>query len=465
VMPVTEGNEEPVHVGTGTYTAILRPRGALLSSWRLDQFTDASERPADLVADSSEGMFQLRLELPDRTVDFSRIDFRAATEEGPDGRVVTLNARGEDGLDIRLRYGFPKDKYSTNLEVSIDGIPPDVREGSVRLSFPAGIAYVERDPRIDERGAAGVALLGRQYVKHSLGRGHGGWVQQDDGVLEWAGTRSKYFLLAAIPQGAPDGKVTMSRPAGTEKVATSLSLPINLTGPTDYSFQVFAGPMRYPVLESYGVGLEKAIDLGWRLLLPFTRLLLKFFRAVHTFLPNYGVVILVLSVLTKVLFYPLTKKSISAKYKDDAQRRNAAMLDLYKKHKVNPVGGCLPVLIQMPVFIALYSVLNSAIELRKAPFVGWIQDLSAPDRVGSVFGFPIHILPLVMAGTMVWQQKLTPTDPRQASLAYMMPIVMTIFFYTMPSGLVFYWTVNNIMSVGQQIWMNRTMKHQLVAVG
>ena len=117
----------------------------------------------------------------------------------------------------------------------------------------------------------------------------------------------------------------------------------------------------------------------------------------------------------------------------------------------------------MPVFVALYNVLNSSIELRKAPFTLWIRDLSAPDRVGEILGFPIHILPLVMAATMFWQQKLTPTDPRQASMTYLMPIFMTVFFYTLPSGLVFYWTVNNVMSVGQQIWMNRNMGHQLVA--
>jgi len=136
---------------------------------------------------------------------------------------------------------------------------------------------------------------------------------------------------------------------------------------------------------------------------------------------------------------------------------------LYKKHKVNPLGGCLPIVVQMPVFIALYNVLNSAVELRKAPFVLWIGDLSAPDRVGVVAGLPIHIMPLIMAGTMVWQQKLTPTDPRQAAMAYIMPIVMTVFFYAMPSGLVLYWTVTNLMAIGQQVWINRSVVQPTVA--
>jgi YidC/Oxa1 family membrane protein insertase len=200
---------------------------------------------------------------------------------------------------------------------------------------------------------------------------------------------------------------------------------------------------------------------------------------VHRVVPNYGLCIIILSVLVKAVFYPLSRKSVESmrdmqrlkpemerlneKFKDDPQKKNQATLELYKKHKVNPLGGCLPIVVQMPVFIALYNVLNSAVELRKAPFVLWIGDLSAPDRVGSVAGLPIHIMPLIMAGTMVWQQKLTPTDPRQAAMAYIMPIVMTVFFYAMPSGLVLYWTVMNLMAIGQQVWINRSVVQPTVA--
>jgi YidC/Oxa1 family membrane protein insertase len=119
------------------------------------------------------------------------------------------------------------------------------------------------------------------------------------------------------------------------------------------------------------------------------------------------------------------------------------------------MGGCLPILVQMPVFIALYNVLSNAVELRRAGFLLWIDDLSAPDTVGHLFGFPVNPLPLVMTATTILQQKLTPTDPRQAMMAYMMPVVMLIFFYSFPSGLVIYWTVNNVLQIAQQWWMNR----------
>ncbi len=471
--------EHPISVNGGVYQAVLNPVGGELSNWTLTQYTDAQDQPVDLVPDSGSGMFTWKLLLPQGTVDLARTRFQVArnTEAGEEHDVLT--ARSPSGAVVRIAYLFPRDRYSTQVDVHVEGVSGEGGGGTLELSFAGGITYPEREARVDNISAAGVALLGSRYVKHTLGRNSGGWEEDESGVVHWAGVRSKYFLMAAVPASAPDGEVRLRRLPDSRTLQSSIRLPLNLAGPTDFKFTIYAGPMSYMTLESYGVGLEKAVDLGWRVLSPFTRLLLRFFRYVHTFIPNYGVVIIVLSVLSKLVFYPLTKKSVesmkqmqvlkpeidrmNAKYKDDPQRRNQAMMELYKKNKVNPMGGCLPILIQMPVFFALYAVLNSSIELRKAPFIMWIRDLSSPDRVGSVAGFPIHVLPLVMAGTMIWQQKLTPTDPRQASLAYLMPIIMTFIFYPMPSGLVLYWTVNNIMTVGQQIWMNRNTVHQQLA--
>jgi YidC/Oxa1 family membrane protein insertase len=139
------------------------------------------------------------------------------------------------------------------------------------------------------------------------------------------------------------------------------------------------------------------------------------------------------------------------------------MMEMYRTRKINPLGGCLPMLVQMPVFIALYNVLANSVELRKEPFVLWINDLSSPDLIGTVMGLPIHILPLLMAATMVIQQRLQPMDPRQAVIGYLMPIMMLVFFYMLPSGLVFYWTINNVLQVGQQIIINRESGQQLAA--
>ncbi|HWN80671.1 MAG TPA: membrane protein insertase YidC, partial [Candidatus Udaeobacter sp.] len=148
-------------------------------------------------------------------------------------------------------------------------------------------------------------------------------------------------------------------------------------------------------------------------------------------------------------------EAIRKKYAEKPQEMNKHVMLLYQKHKVNPLGGCLPMVVQMPVLFALYFSLMFAIDLRMAPFVGWIRDLSAPDTVGHILGFPIHVLPLIMTGVSVLQARATPTDPRQAAMTTMMPIMFLVFFYNMPSGLVLYWTMTNLGTWLQQAWMNR----------
>src|SRR5207247_5790888 len=183
---------------------------------------------------------------------------------------------------------------------------------------------------------------------------------------------------------------------------------------------------------------------------------------------NYGIAILALATLVRVLLHPLNMMSmksmramqklqpemerIKAKYKDDPQAMNTAVMALYKEHKVNPAGGCLPMVIQMPLFIGLYQVLFSAIELRQAPFVGWMNDLSAPDLLLDFGPFPLRLLPLLMLGSGFLSQRLTPSDPRQLPTMYMMNVMMLVFFYNLPSGLVLYWTVMNLLTALQQ-WM------------
>lgn len=478
------------------YRAVIDPVGGRVTSWVLKRYTDAAEQPADLVPPAGSGLLEVELLTGGEDLDLSRtaFDVTPRMEGAPQG--LTLTARDTTGATVRLDFEFPGGgSYSARLRVLVSGAAGDNRASFLRLAIPQGVAHLERDPRFDRMAAAGVALIGTRTVKHLFGgrRGFGlgsgggdnGWREEAEGVVHWAGVRSKYFLAAVIlhsaESGQPgaDGQVGISRKAGEDHIRTEVLLPLNLSGPTEYVVDFYAGPMDYAELARFKVGLEKARDLGWRWIVPFSKLLIRFFEMVHRVVPNYGLCIIILSVLVKAVFYPLSRKSVESmrdmqrlkpemerlneKFKDDPQKKNQATLELYKKHKVNPLGGCLPIVVQMPVFIALYNVLNSAVELRKAPFVLWIGDLSAPDRVGSVAGLPIHIMPLIMAGTMVWQQKLTPTDPRQAAMAYIMPIVMTVFFYAMPSGLVLYWTVMNLMAIGQQVWINRSVVQPTVA--
>jgi YidC/Oxa1 family membrane protein insertase len=234
-------------------------------------------------------------------------------------------------------------------------------------------------------------------------------------------------------------------------------------------FVVYLGPSDYAMLSKIGEAqLARAQDLGWGWLLPINHLMLGVLDWLFALSRNYGIAIILLATLVRVLLHPLNMTSMRSmramqkvqpemdrlreKYKDDAQALNTAVMALYKENKVNPAGGCLPMVLQMPVLFSLFQVLSNAIQLRQAPFVGWMGDLSAPDVLMTVGTFPIHLLPVIMALTGLLLQRFTPTNPQQAPSAYMMNVLMLVFFYGMPSGLVLYWTVMNLLSALQQ-WL------------
>jgi YidC/Oxa1 family membrane protein insertase len=239
-------------------------------------------------------------------------------------------------------------------------------------------------------------------------------------------------------------------------------------------YTLYLGPRDLDILKEIGSQLEASVDFGWTDVI--AKPLLYALRFFNQYVGNYGVAIIILTVLVKILFWPLTHKSyqsmkemqkiqplmakIRERYKDNREQMNKEMMALYRTYKVNPMGGCLPMVIQIPVFFALFRILGSAIELRHAPFMLWINDLAAPDRL---FSFPfeipfmspphgIPVLTLLMGASMFIQQKMTPTpgDATQAKVMMLMPIIFTAMFINFPSGLVLYWLVNNILSIGQQ---------------
>ncbi|KKL59372.1 hypothetical protein LCGC14_2215990, partial [marine sediment metagenome] len=207
---------------------------------------------------------------------------------------------------------------------------------------------------------------------------------------------------------------------------------------------------------------------------PISLLLLKLFKWFYRIIPNYGVAIILITLLTKVILLPFTQKSFThmramqaiqpkinalrEKHKDNPQELNKHMMRLYREHKVNPLGGCFPMLLQMPIFFALFGLLYTSIDLRGAGFIWWIKDLSLPDTVGYVAGkYPINILPILMGITTVIQQKMTTVDPKQAKMMMLMPVFMTFIFYNFPSGLVLYWSVTNVLTIGQQYIIAKRM--------
>ncbi len=285
-------------------------------------------------------------------------------------------------------------------------------------------------------------------------------------------TGSAYRLLAQrrIVPGEKQNPALSPRKAEITGVSSAIVFPAVTIRPGDvleHRMRYYAGPKKFSILRRIGMKQEEVMEFGmWS---PVCKFLLTVLNFTHTLIPNYGVAIIILTILIRILFWPLTHKStesmkkmqalqplmteIRQKYKDNPKKMQAETMELYRKNKVNPMGGCLPMVIQIPVFIALFVVLRSAIEMRFAEFL-WIRDLSEPERLlAGLLPIPLNILPIIMAVTMAWQQKLMPTadSSQQRIMLVFMPIMMLVMFYMMPSALVLYWTTNQCIMIAQQL--------------
>ncbi|MBU1343358.1 MAG: membrane protein insertase YidC [Proteobacteria bacterium] len=305
------------------------------------------------------------------------------------------------------------------------------------------------------------------------------------GNIEWSGYTERYFMTVVMPKKTDDGSVidsSVKLSFANDRVSNNYIQKMDRLDPGKqggYSFVFYMGPKSQKVLSKYNNNLKDAINFGFFNVI--AKPLLIGMNTIHNYIPNYGIAIILLTILIKLIFWPLGTKSyksmnemkkvqplmmeIREKYKNDKQRMNQEVMGLYKTYKVNPAGGCLPMLVQMPIFFALYRMLYQAIELRHAPFLGWVSDLSAPDRLFEFnFAIPmmdepygIPMLTLLMGASFLLQQKMTPTggDPMQAKMMMLMPIFMTVLFINFPAGLVLYMFVNNIISMGQQYYIQK----------
>jgi YidC/Oxa1 family membrane protein insertase len=325
-----------------------------------------------------------------------------------------------------------------------------------------------------------------------------------DRPVDWVAAKNKYFVQIVAPEGegaVENGAVRAVRqvspaeaadpeykPRGAvvQEVSASLQFAGFAIPPGETvarRIRCYIGPKKLAELDRYGLHLVDVMEFGmWA---PVGRLLLKLMNGIHDVLwpHNYGIAIILLTILVRIVFWPITHKStesmkkmqaiqplvnaVRQRYKDNPQKQQQEIMALYKEHKVNPLGGCLPTLIQIPVFIALFVVLRSAIELRFAPFL-WIRDLSQPENLfAGVLPIPLNILPIIMAVTMVWQQKMTPGtgDPAQQKMMMFMPVMMLVLFYNFAAGLVLYWTTNQCLMIMQQLMMHRKKGAALQARG
>jgi YidC/Oxa1 family membrane protein insertase len=294
----------------------------------------------------------------------------------------------------------------------------------------------------------------------------------------WAGLIKKYFALLIKPDWKAIAIEVSTDPSNMWAVLKMEPISLAPHESLERHFLVYAGPQRYETLKSFQLGFESVLSKGFFGL--FKIWLLIALKFCNQFTHNFGWAIILLTLALKAAFTPLTHmsfqsmkkmqalqpklKSLQERYKNEPAKLNREMMELYKRNRVNPMGGCLPMVVQIPIFIAFYQVLSDAIELKGAPFIGWISDLSEPDRLFSFpFSIPFigdsfHLLPLLMLASMYWQQKLTPqagATPEQTKIMEFMPLIFGFIFYSMPSGLVLYWFVNNVLSIIHQIFVKR----------
>ena len=481
---------------------ISSEQGGSIIQWKLNKYDHYQGGKVDLIygIDFHSADNGLEIELRDRDGNILRLNDFNLKVDLDDSTSLILDENNptaeiefylpiENGRILK-KYIFHYNKYSADVIITFEGLQSFLgpqRWYSVR--WINGLLATEENTREDYDYARAYAYQNGELTEFDVSEDKEKPKSPPGPMTNWTGVCTKYFLASIIPY-APEGLTVELSGVGLQgnngliKVfSTSLGVTLPAPMPPVHSdtFTVYLGPLSYDVLKSYDKNLEKLVmSKGYEeYLRPISIPILIAFKFLHSFIPNYGWVIIIFSILIKLVLHPLTKKSYQSmsemqyiqpqmtklreKYKSDPQRLNREMMKLYKDHGINPLGGCLPTLLQMPLLFALFIVFRSTIQLRGEPFILWITDLSRPDTLFT-FNFSIpflgdsfHVLPFLMGATSIWQSKMTMTDPKQKMMIYFMPIFLIFIFYTLPSGLNLYYAVFNILSMFQTRMIKKKM--------
>jgi len=444
-IPVTQSTLE-----TKDFRAVFSNQGACLVEYSLKRYKLPDGKVVQFIPENGQAL-TMDLTANGVPVDLSQYGFTVDEETA---RSVTYQTRLANGLIVTKRYALLDKGPGLSLNISIEN-PDGVALGPrYNLSWNCGLNFTEKDQKIDENEYAAISMLGKELASDKAGKLAKPDLVEIEGDIIFSGVRTKYFLAAMVPINKTAAAVKQGINEG--RISSRLSLKAE---PQGYdSIAIYLGPIHHQMLSGVFPQLDKVADTGWKPLQPVTRGILWLLLFLHSFIPNYGLVIILFSVIIKVAFFPLSykgmksmkhmqqlqpkMKKIQEQHKKDPGKLNQETMALYKKHGVNPLGGCLPLLLQMPVFFALYSVLANTIELRQAPFIFWINDLAIKD--------PYYVLPALMGIAMFFQQKMTTVDPKQKFMIYMMPPFMVFIFSSLPAGLNLYWLIYNILSIGEQ---------------
>ncbi|MEK9629302.1 MAG: membrane protein insertase YidC [Nitrospinota bacterium] len=465
------GTEKEIQVEAGDIHYIFSNKGGVLKHILLPRFKNDDGDVIDLInnPDHLTPALSLRSDDAEVTSILRNAIYEPSTssivldESNPEG-VLTFTLKHSSGLEVYREFKFHQNDYAIEVKTRITASQLASKNLQYNIVLGPGMGG-KISSQTDYIVFSGATVFNNnERIEHPpeeldstvYHRGH----------LKWVAFQNKYFGSALVPvQGTKAGIVYKEK----DQVFVGLEYE-SVQSAATASHMFYAGTKELEILEAKGNNLVRMIDYGWFgnkfafLVKPLLKVLAFFYGLTQ----NYGWAIIFLTIIIKLLFFPLTHKSfksmkgmqkiqpyvkiIQERNKDDRQKMNEELLELYKKHKVNPVGGCLPMLLQIPVFIALYHALFFSIELRGAPFIGWITDLSVQD--------PYYVYPVLMGATMFLQQKMTPSvgDPMQQKIMMFLPIVFTFLFISFPAGLVIYWTVNNMLTISQQYYIYKVLK-------
>ncbi len=380
-----------------------------------------------------------------------------------------------DDKQITKALTFYPDKYIVDVSVDLSAIQPWVSQGVSTVHWSGGLPLTEPNKKDEQTYYQAMVFQGDETYSPKPKDPADARLERMDYPTDWVAIRTKYFITALVPKKqAPGSEVLAIEENGNRRY--DIGVFFNVDRPFFYT--LYVGPLEYGRIKQLGNNLDQTMNFGWAFIRPISKAVHWFLLFLHNYIPNYGFVLLVFSVFIKILVYPLTNKSyvstkkmqaiqpmlndLREKHKNDQRKFAQAQMALFKEHGVNPLSGCVPILLQMPLLFALFTVFRSSIELRGAPFMLWINDLSRPDAVFDLginiplYGSQVAILPLLMGITMFIQMKLTPTPQsggQQKFMMYFMNGFFVLIFNQFPSGLVLYYTLFNVLTILQQKYL------------
>jgi YidC/Oxa1 family membrane protein insertase len=491
IVQATAGKE--IVIETDLVKARVSTAGGVISGWELKHYREADKTEVGLSALYKRIMGQAPPEKPKKNLGnvqllpvyegidqkemvppltvapfnqalygLARVEYRANHEslqlnKDKPSETLVLTYKGPAGIVIEKSLTFHNDSYKVDIDIRTKGLD------GYTLSLGTDFGLADKVSK-DASGRVGlVTIVDGKLISDKLSSIKG--EEQHSGIIGWFGQDDKYFTATILYGG--NGIITTKKTPAPKEIGDLLTTDLTVKEkPEDHTFSLYAGPKSFTLLQKQGHGMERMIDYGWFSILakPMFWLLEKFYAISG----NYGIAIILLTIVVRaLLFYPSLKSAtameemkkiqpqmtaLREKYKKDSARMNQEMMKLYKEHKVNPLGGCLPMVLQLPFFVALYNVLSVSIELRQSPFISfWIKDLSVYD--------PYYILPVLMGVSMIFTMKMTSTtvEPQQQKIMMFMNIAFIFLFAWLPAGLLLYIALSNVLSIAQQLYVRRLL--------